>query len=217
MFKAIKALLLLAVVINLSACSHFFGGEESDAQQEAKLNKESHAAQQALIKKVEALELSMKSWQEVQPSVDRLVAIESELNVLISQLNTLVMEAEKEQQQVVKNKPKKAITTTPKAIIASSDKHYSLQLASIATPAKVEQSWLDILKGSAGQLGGEQPLVETIQVKNKTYYRIKIGKFSSKQIAKRECEQLKESNIDCIISAYSKQTLGDFLLEKRAL
>jgi len=162
----------------------------------------------------------MKSWQEVQPSVDRLVAIESELNVLISQLNTLVMEAEEEDKKIAKSQPKKAVASyskKAKAVVSPRDKNYSLQLASIASPDKVEQSWLDILKSSAGRLGGEQPLIQVVQIKNKAYYRIKVGRYSSKQAAQKECNQLKGNNIDCIVAAYSAQTLSDFLLGNRSL
>jgi len=224
MFKMSQVVLILTLFINLAGCSFFAEKQLSSTEtrtpdKEDNINSDSLTEQQQLLQRIEQLELSVQDWQELEPSVQRLVAIEAELKVLIKQLNSLVIEAEKDQQIANAKGPK---TVRAPAKKAQPDTHaggrdYALQLASIAHPGKVEQSWLDILHNSAGQLGGEQPQIQAVQIKNKTYYRIKIGKFSSMQAAKTKCNQLKGNNVDCIVSSYSKQALGDFLLKNSVL
>ena len=87
-----------------------------------------------------------------------------------------------------------------------------MQLVSISNVKMVEKSWSDIYKKNANILTAQQPLIEQVQVKNKTYYRIKAGKFSSKNEAVQVCNQLKKQSVSCMTSRYSGQPLEQFLL-----
>jgi septal ring-binding cell division protein DamX len=91
---------------------------------------------------------------------------------------------------------------------------YSIQLVSISNSQMVEKSWADIYKNNANILSGYQPLVEEVQVKNKTYYRIKTGEFSSKSEASQICKKLKSQSVNFMASLYLGQTLEQFLLSK---
>lgn len=221
MIKLIKCFLVFAILGNgLSGCAST--KETADLQQaqieREKVQQELQQKQAQIIEKVDQLAVSVQQWQEVQPGVTRLVAIEKELNSLISQLNTIVVEAEKEKVQAAKQKkasPKKKqkpaqVAKRAPTPVVNKGTFYALQLISVGSVKTVEKSWSDIYNKNAKILAGQQPLIEKVLVKNKTYYRIKAGKFSEKSAAQKICKQLKQQKVGCLVSPYAGQTLPQF-------
>jgi len=220
MNKLLKCLLIIATLGNgLSGCVSSKDVEKVKKEQseQADKNKAIQEKQVELIEKVELLAVSVQQWQEVQPGVTRLVAIEKDLNSLISQLNAIINEAEKEKKQAAKQKkaiPKKKPKPAPSSVTKNGG-FYALQLISVGNVKTVEKSWSDIFNKNTTILAEQQPLIEKVLVKNKTYYRIKAGKFSTKIAAQKVCKQLKQQKVSCLVSTYAGQTLPQFKAANR--
>ncbi|PKG37800.1 SPOR domain-containing protein [Psychromonas sp. Urea-02u-13] len=214
-----NTLIFILLIAGLSACS------SNDAQISAqeKIAQENEKKQQQLAEKVAQLEGHVENWKVAEPSVERLITIEKDLRLLISQLNALVIEAENEktlvaqQEKMAEQRQAAPAENTAMAKKTSAknkklEAYYTVQLVSISNVKMVEKSWSDIYKKNANVLTDHQPLIEQVQVKNKTYYRIKTGKFSSKNEAVQVCNQLKKQSVSCMASVYSGQPLDQFLL-----
>ena len=209
MFKLIKCCLCLSLTASV-----LFGcvSKEELAKQEAtRIEKEAQLELQTqLTEKITRLEESSKQWQAVQPGVERLVNIEDELNDLITQLNTIIIEAEKPNQRTNKKASQHSPKVTPSISSITKEAGYTLQLSSISNVEKVESAWLEIYKKNSSILSAYQPLVETVDIQNKIYYRIKAGNFSSRSAAQNVCEQLKSKNTSCLTNIYTGETMQQF-------
>jgi hypothetical protein len=146
---------------------------------------DSHNAQTQVI---EAVVFEEKAVQQEQPVLAR-----TEQNLLTEQNN------QKEQllQQPV---PDRTITVPEPATGAAARKTYSLQLASVTQQSAVGQTW-DRLKSRYPKVLAALDLhSEQVQVANKTYYRVKAGRFNSYDEARQNCQLLTSSGASCIVN-----------------
>jgi len=203
------AMILLSIFFNLTGCSSGLsegsdvkGSNLSDTEQTDGVNIEITSTgtmnnQDITIEKYEKL---LTEWQEVKPSLKRLVAIESELSELIDYLNNLAQMPEKKQ-QVTNEKP--AEVTISKASKDSSNSiRFSVQLAAVTIKTKINTTWAVLKNKHPKLLGSLETTYEKSIVNSKTYYRIKAGNFENKIDAKELCQQLSVLATPCLISKY---------------
>lgn len=79
-------------------------------------------------------------------------------------------------------------------------KIFSLQLASVTQQQAVDQTWDRLKKRYPGVLGSLDLHSEQVLVANKTYYRVKAGRFDSYDEAKQSCKLLLNSGASCIVN-----------------
>lgn len=75
---------------------------------------------------------------------------------------------------------------------------WRVQLFSSSDKAKVEKTWKTILKKHKGLLSDTPMTIEKADIAGKgTFYRLKVGEFSTKQRATTLCQKLKKQKQDC--------------------
>lgn len=79
-------------------------------------------------------------------------------------------------------------------------KIFSLQLASVTQEQAVDQTWDRLKKRYPNVLGSLDLHSEQVLVANKTYYRVKAGRFDSYDEAKQSCKLLLNSGASCIVN-----------------
>ncbi len=146
--------------------------------------------QQAEIEtlKVQQVELQeqLAVWQEMQPNVERLVAIEDELKILIQQLRDLT----KENKMKAREAKRKLREARP---------FYMLQIASLNNLDNLKKMWESKQKSHPEILNGLPARYQQIAVKGKQYYRLKAGEFNHKAKAVETCQALKAQQVSCIV------------------
>ncbi|TMP75606.1 SPOR domain-containing protein [Pseudoalteromonas sp. S1608] len=167
------------------------------------------------------LKASSQQWQAAKAGVERLLVIEQDLKLLISQLNAVA-----KQGSASTNTPEvptakaSAETVAPKvaqkakvAANTADEKQavkalFALQVAAVTDKERLSQS-LNQIKASASSLfqGEFVANVETINVSGMTYYRLKLGAYQNQANAVADCDKLKQREINCIVSHYTQQPL----------
>ncbi|KPZ63650.1 Sporulation related domain protein [Pseudoalteromonas sp. P1-16-1b] len=167
------------------------------------------------------LKASSQQWQAAKAGVERLLVIEQDLKLLISQLNAVA-----KQGSASTNTPEvptakaSAETVAPKvaqkakvAANTADEKQavkalFALQVAAVTDKERLSQS-LNQIKASASSLfqGEFVANVETINVSGMTYYRLKLGAYQNQANAAADCDRLKQRQINCIVSHYTQQPL----------
>lgn len=171
----------------------------------------------------------LHEWQDIKPGIERLVAIEGELTELIDQLNTIITENEvakqqapaQSQQQVAavppaplpevtkKAEPAVAVKPEPVTQSAATGPAYTLQLYSLSNQQQVRPTWYKLQHKHPAILGKLKAIFEKINIKQKTFYRVKAGKFSDSFQADEMCSRLKALGTQCIPTEYKGQPLSE--------
>lgn len=89
-----------------------------------------------------------------------------------------------------------------KAPAKTSATEYGLQLSSHTIAGDAEKQWAKISRKFRTLLSGKEAIIAKATVKNKLYYRLKVGPYYDKKIANDVCKQLVLSHQDCIMSDY---------------
>jgi cell division septation protein DedD len=176
------------------------------------------------------LKSSSAQWQAMKSDLDRLLLIENDLTLLISQLNSIAESDTKPMQtnataEIASQPPKKhtmqANSTAPAASQSSTAQpltektahtaikpRYALQLLSVTQQSQLATGW-QALQNKAPQLFNAQLITnaETAEVKGVTYYRLKLGAYQNKKNAQTMCNTLKASQINCLVTYYTDQPL----------
>lgn len=84
--------------------------------------------------------------------------------------------------------------------VAAQTSTFSLQLASVTQELAVNQTWNRLKKKYPDVLGSLDFHSEQVLVANKTYYRVKAGRFDSYNEAKQSCRLLLSSGASCIVN-----------------
>ena len=164
----------------------------------------------------------IQEWEEIAPSLKRLVAIESELKSLISELNRVVSAEQnkkivtgQEKSQSSQNTVLKpvmdndnVIVSTPSSISSSNTvplnikdtELYSLQFASLANKNGLLPIWGKLQDKHRKILGNLQPRYQKTILNGKTYYRLKAGEFHTKSLAVELCKELSALGENCYIT-----------------
>ena len=165
------------------------------------------------------LKASSQQWQAAKAGVERLLVIEQDLKLLISQLNAVAnQDTASTNTPVVPTAKASAETLSPKVaqkaqVATNAEKQavkalFALQVAAVTDKDRLSQS-LNEIKASASSLfqGEFVANVETINVSGVTYYRLKLGAYQEQANAAADCDKLKQRQINCIVSHYTQQPL----------
>ncbi len=106
-------------------------------------------------------------------------------------------------QEVIYGKPvAQPKATSPKAApapkIAANKWH--VQLISMTSKAAVSKEWPKILKAHTALLSGLPYDIQEVDVKGKTFYRLRVGEFKNKKDAQNLCDKLKSRKQDCALT-----------------
>ena len=47
--------------------------------------------------------------------------------------------------------------------------------------------------------------VEAVEVNNVVYHRLKIGAYKEKQMAEKDCQLLKQKEVNCLVTQYTNK------------
>jgi cell division protein FtsN len=224
--------LTLAVLVNLlSACSMVPESAQDMSASAPLLSSEQRDELLDMLKSHKDNEALIQQWRESQAGVTRLLTIESELSVLIDQLNELGADEKFAEAQTSKSnqgpaKPlvpqsakedilethsgtqnHEASQPTYKASLGDDTKLSGLiaiQLSAMKTPGAITKSWQQLVSKEPTLIGGLSPITEAVERSNGTIYRLKVGPFGNKQEAKVLCSKLRKVNVPCIVSQYAE-------------
>ncbi|CAH9065991.1 hypothetical protein PSECIP111951_03508 [Pseudoalteromonas holothuriae] len=173
---------------------------------------------------LEQLQESARQWQEAKDGIARLLRIEKDLSILITQLDSLVKQqinsgndrkssyaSDHSLKKVIKVTAAKQIENVPQMTsdkLASLPKvtpKYALQLSAVTQKSRLD-NLIPNLKSKLPDTLSENLNIETTQIDNVTFYRLKAGGYSDKKLALEACNNLKLKSINCIVSLSSDQT-----------
>ena len=212
LYKRYSILISCIAALFISGCS---------TPKKAKSPKPMQASANLSEEELAQLKASSQQWQAAKAGVERLLVIEQDLKLLISQLNAVA-----KQGSASTNTPEvptakaSAETVAPKvaqkakvAANTADEKQavkalFALQVAAVTDKERLSQS-LNQIKASASSLfqGEFVANVETINVSGMTYYRLKLGAYQNQANAAADCDKLKQRQINCIVSHYTQQPL----------
>ena len=168
------------------------------------------------------LKASSQQWQAAKAGVERLLVIEQDLKLLISQLNAVAKQSSASTNTPAVSTAKASAETVAPTKVAKKAKVatntadekqavkalFALQVAAVTDKERLSQS-LNQIKASASSLfqGEFVANVETINVSGMTYYRLKLGAYQNQANAAADCDKLKQRQINCIVSHYTQQPL----------
>ncbi len=212
LYKCYSILIACIAALFISGCSTPKNAESPKPMQASANLSEEELAQ---------LKASSQQWQAAKAGVERLLVIEQDLKLLISQLNAVAnQDTASTNTPVVPTAKASAETVAPKvaqkakvAANTADEKQavkalFALQVAAVTDKDRLSQS-LNQIKASASSLfeGEFVANVETINVSGMTYYRLKLGAYQEQANAAADCDKLKQRQINCIVSHYTQQPL----------
>ncbi|MCQ8890949.1 SPOR domain-containing protein [Pseudoalteromonas carrageenovora] len=159
---------------------------------------------------LDELKKSSEQWQNMKPELSRLLLIEEDLSLLISQLNTIAKV--KEENTSALKQEKKMVDKEPKTNRFNSNNNnksapkFALQVLSITHKEQLASAFKQLQKKVPALLESNYVInVETINVKGVMYNRLKLGAYISKENATADCQKLKSQSVNCIVSYYVEQ------------
>ena len=208
---------IILVTMNITACGTFFSAEKNE---QTALSNLSASAESVVSKaELEKMQAQMDEWEQLKPSLLRLVAIEAELKELVTQLNDMLKNQAIPQdtpaletsdpvkpvknQSAFDDKPGQIIEATPKPIVNSPSTAvlpFAVQLYSLTDKAKLSSTWIDMLRKHPKELGDLVPLYNEVTVNGKLFYRVIAGGFSDQRAARALCDKLKLTQTPCFIA-----------------
>ena len=163
---------------------------------------------QISAQELQQLQTSSAQWQAIKPDIERLLLIESDLNLLITQLTAIANEDKSETSALTPSIATSQSAPESSASTAMSDVAkkalFALQIISVTQQSKLSTSWQAIQKKAPSLLSDEFATnVETAKVKGTTYYRLKLGAYQYQKNAQTDCDKLKQQQVSCIVSHYT--------------
>lgn len=98
--------------------------------------------------------------------------------------------------------------TSDKTAQNSDSANYSLQVASLTELKLLPKKWQEMRNTHPQLLADLTPNFQAIKVNNTTYYRLKIGGFSTMQDANKKCSELQSAGISCLPAKYSESNFA---------
>lgn len=133
-----------------------------------------------------ALEAQLQTWQEMEPDIERIVALESELNELIL--------LQKEQAKADKLK-----MIEEKRKMREARPFFMVQVASLTSLDNLKKNWETQQEQYPEILNGLPARYQNVEMNGKEYYRLKAGEFNHKAQAVEVCEMLISKKAECIV------------------
>ncbi|WP_350606397.1 SPOR domain-containing protein [Pseudoalteromonas sp. MER144-MNA-CIBAN-0113] len=213
LYKRYSILIACIAALFISGCSTTKTAESPHPMQASANLSEEELAQ---------LKASSQQWQAAKAGVERLLVIEQDLKLLISQLNAVAKQGSAPTNTPAVSTAKASAETVAPTKVAKKAKVaantadekqavkalFALQVAAVTDKERLSQS-LNQIKASASSLfqGEYVANVETINVSGMTYYRLKLGAYQNQANAAADCDKLKQRQINCIVSHYTQQPL----------
>jgi hypothetical protein len=167
----------------------------------------------------------LSEWQTLKPSIERLVAIESELTIMIEQLTDIIdnqnstvemgsmnrlvtsesqsVRSSRQIESVVMpptKQPQKIIkNTTLNNILKTSSKNYAVQLFSLRDAGGLKSNLETLINKHPLVLATLEAIVEEVSVANTMYYRMKVGNFDNQNDANEVCARLQLLQTTCMV------------------
>jgi hypothetical protein len=228
---SIIKLVLLSMSITFGSCSSLsdFIQDDEDIAQDQTTQVFKNAGQSPS----DEMLIHLEEWRKMKPSIKRLVAIESELKELISELNTITQQ---KSQLPVEKQPERIPTQTTKnqqndventAVVASPvkplmsavkdtsseplnensiEKKYAIQLGSMTDKNSLKTTWIALTKVHSNLLSGLTPVYEEVELRGKNFYRLKAGGFDTEAQAIQLCNKLELLNVSCFSSNFKGES-----------
>jgi len=208
---------MMGIIGNMMAgCSSIDYLTRNADQGSSPITNEQHQDLLKMLKKNKQNEVLLSQWQQSQDGVNRLLAIESELKVLIGQLSHQLSGENKDTNlnSLVEVEPlitlgppinmieKPAIKVEEPAINPDVSGLFAVQLTAMNRKANIIDVWNKLVQQQPNILGGLLPSSERIELPNGPIYRLKVGQFSNLKDANVVCIKLRVKNIPCIINQY---------------
>ncbi|MFU2508076.1 SPOR domain-containing protein [Pseudoalteromonas sp. ASV78] len=202
-FSVIQSAVLIVSLSILSGCSSTMNSAQKSTRNTAETNHQPYV--QITQQELQQLQTSSAQWQAIKPDLERLLLIESDLKLLITQLTAIANEeasqSSPQPQQVSSAKP--ADTTS---VLPSDTKNalFALQIIAVTQQSQLAPSWQAIQQKAPSLLSDKFITnVETAQVKGMTYYRLKIGAYQYQKNAQADCDKLKLQQLNCMVTHYT--------------
>jgi hypothetical protein len=175
---------------------------------------------------ITALELAQlkdtaMQWQQARAGIERILKLEKEITYLVNHIDIINSKAIAQSNQSYNRNytrnPQRTNSTASRnqnynkkqTVKLNTPKHvFALQVASVDSEQNVAKAWQELNK-QAAPLFRDKILtnIETADVNNKTYYRLKLGSYQSFKNAKADCDVFKLYKLDCIVSNYTDKPI----------
>jgi TolA-binding protein len=202
MFK--HQLIAFGTVLAISGCSSipYFGDDEEEPQAQPQSMSQPMPSQENLEKqqmtdKIDALSAQLN---QINPSIAQLKASASEQQQQIGQLNAKLAK----QDEMIKSLNNRPSTSQQGNALMPG---YGLQLFSLSNQRDIKSTWNELARKHPQILASLHVKYETITIKNKQYYRVKAGKFNSRDAAIRACDQLRVVGTACLPTNFNGTNL----------
>lgn len=221
--NSISLCLAITAILLLNGCSSNIWtdlvGKQQDKQPDKPISQEIESSTNSDYKQ------HLLEWQTLKPSIVRLVAIESELTIMIEQLTDIIdnqnstietgsmnrlvtsesqsVSSSRQIEPVVMlptKQPQKIIQdTTHNNIHKTSSKNYAIQLFSLKDKSGLKLNLDTLINKHPTILSTLPPILEEVQVNNTMYYRMKVGDFVNKKDADNVCVSLQLLQTSCMV------------------
>ena len=162
-----------------------------------------------LAAQVEMQQQQLDSWQTREAGVDRLLLIEQDLSLLITQLAELKAQLEKEKADLIKaqsmpvEQPKTETSVIPAATpLEPQAVGYALQVGSVSNTEQAHMLLRQVQSKAGRVVANMQVNTESVQVNGKSLLRLKLGYFADKSAALTQCEALQAFAVNCFVAPY---------------
>lgn len=196
----ITAMLFALTVVGLVGCK----STETETQNAQTTTADQYV--QITKQELQQLQTSSAQWQAIKPDIERLLLIESDLNLLIAQLTAIANEDQTESSEPAASQQQSPAHKAELAPMASGNLQalFALQIVSVTQQAQLATSW-QAIQQKAPSLVTTSAItnVETAQVKGTTYYRLKLGAYQYQKNAQADCDKLKLQQLNCMVTHYT--------------
>ena len=175
---------------------------------------------------ITALELAQlkdaaMQWQQARSGIERLLKLEKDITYLVNHIdiiNTKAIAQSNQKNHNQYNRPtrkqrysstaqqaiKPAYNTKPTVKLNTPKQVFALQVASLDSEKDLVKAWQELNEQAAPLFRDKiRTNVETANVNNKTYYRLKLGVYQNFKNAQADCNVFKLYKLDCIVSNYT--------------
>ena len=193
-----KYLLPIISVLYLAGCSTSPYGYFGNPTLEQVLNEHAEKVQslpadteiESDKREKQHLESMYQEWIILKPKIEKLLTLEAELkatNKSIRELN----KASAERRQITKSNSAPSINSIPYK--------YTMQIGATGSFESAQKFWRQQQTKYPDILGSLSPKIELIKKQDKTFYRIKVGKYKAKKQAENDCEAYISIGGQCIV------------------
>jgi len=146
------------------------------------------------------MEKHLQEWQEMKPSIARLVALEGEVKDLIKQLKDMNANSRLNTQVMQSSINNVSGVAKQQKSFVNSENMYAIQLFSLTDKNIMRSTWNKLSTKHPNILGNLSPIYEEVSMQGKTFYRVKAGSFQTKSAAMKLCGSLRNANTNCFLA-----------------